>query len=127
MDFLLDTHTLIWVLDDTITSYKIPTEIIKDPQKTKYVSIASLWEVTVKLSVNRLSLNFSLDDLLETIKSKNYTLLPIKEAHLEEYLKLPFHHRDPFDRLLIATAIFEKFTLITSDKENQLYDVKWVW
>ena len=127
MDYLLDTHTLIWVLDDTITSYKLPTEIIKDHQKKKYVSIASLWEVTIKLSVNRLSLNFSLDDLLETIKSKNYILLPIKEAHLEEYLKLPFHHRDPFDRLLIATAIYEKFTLITSDKENQLYDVKWVW
>ena len=127
MRYLLDTHTIIWYLTDYS---RLPVNIenlIDDLQTTKFVSIASVWEVVIKLSVNRLSLNLSIDDLLAIIQSRNIILLPIHLNHLREYTHLPFHHRDPFDRLLIATAVAENLTLVTSDKENQLYDVNWVW
>ncbi|MCL2063416.1 MAG: hypothetical protein FWG98_03455 [Candidatus Cloacimonetes bacterium] len=72
MDYLLDTHTLIWVLDENIISFKVPHEIIKNPKIQKSVSIVSIWEIIIKISINKLNLNFTIDDLLETnyIKAK---------------------------------------------------------
>ena len=127
MKYLLDTHTLIWSLNGKILTYKKLSSIIEDPNNLIFVSIASVWEIAIKLCVNRISLNFNIDDLFNTIECRDYILLPIKEEHIRINLELPMIHRDPFDRLLVATAISENLNFITSDKDNQLYDVDWVW
>ena len=127
MKYLLDTHTLIWYFERKLEVNKKPKTLIDNHENSIYVSIVSIWEIVIKQCAKRLHLNFTIDDLFESIKIRGYTLLPIKEEHLRFNLDLPMIHGDPFDRLLIATAISENMKFITSDKENQLYDVEWVW
>ena len=127
MKYLLDTHLLIWYLDNFNKIPKKIKEIIHDENNTKYISIFSIVEIVIKLSAKKLTINISINELFQLINNSGFVLLPIKQNHLSENLNLPLIHSDPFDRLLIATAISENMIFITSDKYNQLYDVKWVW
>ena len=127
MRYLLDTSVVIWYLEGyNHVPNKIKT-ILRDPQNILYISIVSAWEITIKLCVKKLDIHFSLDDLFETIKAKNFKLLPIKQKHLNINLDLQMLHNDPFDRLLIATAKSEKLTIITSDRNIHRYDVDSIW
>ncbi len=120
MQYLLDTHALIWWLanDSTLTP-KAKIEIA-NPSNLVFVSAASTWEIAIKKSIGKLELP---DDLIQQIKEKKFKSLPI---NIEETLiveKLPHHHQDPFDRILIAQAKLLNLTIITRDRQFNIYDV----
>lgn len=91
-----------------------------DPANDRFVSIASIWEISIKLSTGKLSLPGTLEDALDGMAA---TLLPIAMPHIKRAQSLPFHHRDPFDRMLIAQAIEEGLTIVTRDRIFQVYGV----
>ncbi|MCC0176019.1 type II toxin-antitoxin system VapC family toxin [Waterburya agarophytonicola K14] len=118
--YLLDTHALIWWLANDLSLTTEAKTKIADPNNIVFVSAASTWEIAIKKSIGKLK---SPDDFLEQIEQNNFKPLPIK---IEETLiieKLPKHHLDPFDRILIAQAKFLNLTIITRDRKFILYDV----
>src|SRR5690348_17306262 len=124
MHCLLDTNVLIGAATETGVLAGTVSEktlaIINNPSHSMFVSIVSLWEIAIKTSLRKLTI----DDGIFEVESHGYELLPIEVSHLKQLLFLPHHHRDPFDRLLVAQAMAEKLTLITSDKDLQRYDAK---
>jgi len=127
MSYLLDTHVLIWYLDDYL---RIPTRItslIDSTENQKYICSISLWEIAIKTNIGKLKMSLSFDELLTEVKNSDITVLQVEEKYLKGILTLPFFHKDPFDRLLIATAIAENITIITADENIQKYDVPWLW
>lgn len=122
MRYLLDTQMVIWSTHDVDVLPKKAKDIIADPKNELYVSYASLWEITIKQSLKKLTLKGSFYDDMQ--KQNDAQLLPISTHHLQTLLTLPHHHKDPFDRLLIAQAIAEKLTLLTSDKQLRAYKTK---
>jgi len=127
MKYLLDTHTIIWHLDDSPRLPLKTKEIIGNNENRIYISSVSLWEIAVKWSLGKLELRFTLEELLDKIKNSDVEILQIEDDHLKRLVALPFIHKDPFDRLLIATALVESLTIITVDENIQKYDVPWVW
>jgi PIN domain nuclease of toxin-antitoxin system len=118
--FLIDTHILLWDLGDDSRISKEQDEILLG-DATKFVSIASIWEIAVKSAVNKLRMP---DRLLETIAESDVEFLPILPVHAMHTARLPFHHRDPFDRLLIAQAQIEGLTILTTDRHFAAYGVE---
>ena len=127
MRYLLDTHTLIWFIENHDLLPQKVKETINSNDNEIYISVITLFEIAIKININRLKIRFSLNDLIKDIQQQGFEIIGIYEAHLYKYITLPLIHRDPFDRILVATAISEKLKLITSDKENQLYNVEWMW
>ena len=124
MQYLLDTHILIWYLDG---SNKLPDKIkdlISDESADIRVSIISLWEIAIKLKLNKLDTNIQFSSIQDFIISSSFGLINIKVAHLNTLIEMALYHNDPFDRLLIAQAIAEDMTLISVDKYFSAYPVK---
>lgn len=127
MRYLIDTHVLIWYLNgDTDLSERYIT-LMHDPQNQLYISIVSIWEITIKLSLNKLDLTKSIKQIEEYILSKDYKVLNISFEHLKTLSELPHHHNDPFDRLLIAQAISENLTIISADRHFSAYPAGVIW
>jgi len=127
MKYLLDTHTLIWFLNgDKVLSPKARKAIESDTA-SNFVSIASLWEIAIKLSLDRLSTKVSFEKLGNELDKNNFQLLPITFNDTVILSTLVFHHRDPFDRLIISQSIANNFTLISKDKEFSSYKIKLLW
>ena len=127
MRYLLDTHAIIWHFE---SSSKLPqniTKIIYNPKNIIYISSISLWEIAIKMKLNKLDLSITLDDMLMRIKNSDINVLQIEDEYLQILSKLPFLHKDPFDRLLISTALVEDLKFITVDENIQKYDVVWIW
>ena len=124
--YLLDTHALLWFLDDD-AKLPVATKELIGTSPDVYVSIASFWKVAIKSSIGKLKLNDSITRIMELCSEKKITVLPIKAAHLERLRTLPFIHKDPFDRLLICQAQAEDMTLITVDENIPKYDVRTKW
>ena len=127
MRYLLDTHVIIWMAED---SQKLPPkmkEIIKLTQNSIFISSISIWEIAIKMNLGKLKLNLAFDELLIGIKNSDFDILQIEDEYLEGLFVLPFLHKDPFDRLLISTALAEDLTIITIDENIQKYDVPWIW
>jgi PIN domain nuclease of toxin-antitoxin system len=91
------------------------------------LSVASLWEITIKFQIGKLTLNISLEDLFNYIDRNQIEIIPINIEHLLTLSELPRHHGDPFDRLIISQAITENLTLITRDSTLKKYKVKQQW
>jgi PIN domain nuclease of toxin-antitoxin system len=90
--------------------------------------MASIWEISIKVSLNKLEIKSSLETFVEKhIIENDIHLLNIELEHVYPLVKLPFHHRDPFDRLIVSQAIYEKMPIISSDKNFDLYSVKRIW
>jgi len=104
MQLLIDTHVLIWFLEGNKSLSKPHRQIISDSQNDVLVSIASLWEIAVKISLGKLTLAKSLADVIKQIAVENIEVLPILPAHALQVSTLPFHHRDPFDRIIVAQS-----------------------
>ena len=124
--YLLDTHTLLWFLNDDPKLSKKVKELIETTQQI-YVSIGTFWEMSIKNSIGKLSLPAPISEIIAGCESLGFSVLPIKAAHLERLKTLPFIHRDPFDRLLICQAQAEDMTLITVDESIVKYDVRTKW
>ena len=119
--YLLDTHVFIWFVTRNIHLSREVDAIITDPSNEAFVSLASLWEISIKQSVGNLPpLPVEPADL---ISRSELTALNIGFAHIRQVAHLPFHHRDPFDRMLIAQAQIDGLTLITDDRRIARYDV----
>lgn len=124
--YLLDTHTLLWYFEgDSSLSTKAKRAI--DSKNPVSISIASLWEITIKKSLGKLTCKYTLAELSRICIEAQISVLPITIAHLEKLISLPFVNRDPFDRLLVAQAITEGLTIITKDECIPSYPVKTFW
>ena len=127
MRYLLDTHAFLWYFEDSDKLSEVAANIIEDDAALKHVSIASLWEFSIKYSLGKLLFDGGLSHLWEIITRNGFVILPIAQPYLTGIIHLPLHHRDPFDRLLVATAKVEGMTLVSADSNMELYDVKRVW
>lgn len=128
MKVLLDTHTFLWFIagDPLLDNYA--RQLIEDSNNERCLSTASLWEITIKSSLGRLTVPKPLSTLVrEHIWANAIDLLITKPEHFDVLHDLPYHHKDPFDRLLIAQAIYEKMTLVTRDEAIGIYDVEVAW
>jgi len=112
MKLLLDTHVLLWWLDDSPRLPALVRELIADPEKTVFISAATLWEIRIKQRLGKLSLPSDFDAVLD---ASSFHWLPISRTHANATAALPEHHRDAFDRMLVAQAQCEDLTLLTGD------------
>jgi len=128
MGYLLDTHAFLWYFLDSKDLSERAADIIEDNNIQKYISIASLWEFSVKYSIGKLAFDGGLNGLWGMLSQNGFIVLPITQPHLETLISdLPFHHRDPFDRLIIATAKTEELTIVTTDENIKKYNTPWIW
>lgn len=128
MTLLLDTHTLLWFLTNNSRLSARSRGAIEDPANVAHVSAVSLWEVAIKVALGRLRLPASYADIFPSqIETNGFGLLPITAAHCATLLSLPMHHRDPFDRLLLAQARTDGMTLVTDDGQFAPYGVALLW
>jgi PIN domain nuclease of toxin-antitoxin system len=125
---LLDTHTLLWfVWDDPALSATAKT-LIEDARNEKLVSVASCWEISIKAGLGKLVLGESSSSfLVRELATNNFQLLPISLTHVTAVEHLPPHHRDPFDRLLIAQAGLEGLEVVGGDAAFDAYGVSRHW
>ena len=127
MKYLLDTHTVIWHFDDSVKLSRKAIEITDNRESALYICSISLWEIAIKMNLGKLNLNFTLDKILTAIKESDVDILQIEDKYLKGLAELSIIHRDPFDRLIIATALAEDLTIITIDSNIQKYGVSWIW
>ena len=121
---LLDTHVLIWCLSDAARLTAAARAAIANPRNDVFVSAITGWEVAVKKAKGAMT---APDNLSALVEERGFTHLPLTFHHAEEAGKLPMHHRDPFDRFLIAQARAERLTLVTSDRHIPRYGVATMW
>jgi PIN domain nuclease of toxin-antitoxin system len=125
---LLDTHTFLWFIagDTQLDSYA--RQLIEEPGNERYLSAASVWEITIKSSLGRLTVPMPPSTLIrEQVWANAIDLLAIAPEHFDVLHTLPYHHKDPFDRLLIAQAMQEEMLLVTKDPAFADYNVQVAW
>lgn len=121
---LVDTHALLWWLTDDSALSPTAREALADPASEPLVSTATVWEIAIKRSLGKLT---APDDLPDRIAHDGFSWLAISAAHAWQVRDLPTHHRDPFDRLLIAQALSEHLPIITTDARFREYGVEVRW
>ena len=127
MKYMMDTCTFLWYIE---TSSRLPESVRELIDTTKYVSVsqATFWEIAIKQTTGKLALKMSMSELEEKCIENNITILPLKLAYFERIKSLPLIHRDPFDRISMASANEEDLILLTDDSQIIKYqDVKTLW
>ena len=128
MNILLDTQIFLWALTEPKRLGKKAQSLLKSKENQLYLSAASSWEISIKASLKKLPLPEPPDKYISSrMESLKIVPLDIKHYHTFAVYKLPLHNRDPFDRILIATAIVENFFLMSADKNFKYYDVNLLW
>ncbi|MFO0960010.1 MAG: type II toxin-antitoxin system VapC family toxin [Isosphaeraceae bacterium] len=128
MRLLLDSHTLIWAVDDPDRLSPGSRAILQDPSNDRLVSPATFWEIGIKVGLGKLPLSIAYRPWMEqAIQDLSLTLLPITLDHAEKQSKLPWHHRDPFDRMLVAQALVEGVPLVSADPAVDAYGIHRLW
>ncbi len=128
MRLLLDTHAYLWFVGGNSALPSRTVKIIADLENERFVSFASLWEISIKAGLGKLTLPFGLDELCEDQLTINGFLpLPIGLDHIRGVNRLPHHHGDPFDRLLIAQCEAERLTIVSRDPAFDAYGIKRRW
>jgi len=128
MNLLLDTHAFLWFCDGSSNLSSSARTAIEDPENTVFVSQISAWEVAIKASLSKLTLSVPFNRLFpDAIMANGFKILATEFQHFEKLLTLPFHHRDPFDRLLLAQALTEGMTIVTRDDQFSNYGVPLIW
>lgn len=127
MNLLLDTHTYIWFSSNSRELSPRVRELIEDSRNTAYISMGSLWEISIKVSIGKPRISAPLEELLLEITENGIEILPISFDHILRSSQLPFHHRDPFDRLLVAQALSEQMQLLSADTIFDYYTDSRVW
>jgi PIN domain nuclease of toxin-antitoxin system len=128
MNFVLDTHSFIWFVEDH-PSLSVPARtLIEDSTNAIFLSIASVWEMAIKVSLGKLTLSQPFDLFIPNqLLLNDITLLDITVSHTLRVAMLPFHHRDPFDRLLIAQSLVENMPIVSVDSVFDAYGVSRIW
>jgi len=123
--YLLDTHALLWYLEE---NPQLPAKVKNFIEtQTCFVHIASFWEIAIKVSIGKLALTYTIDQMMAQLKKERIPILPISNKAIEKVKTLPFFHRDPFDRLLIAEASTQDYILLSIDIQIDAYAVQRVW
>jgi PIN domain nuclease of toxin-antitoxin system len=128
MRLLLDTHAFLWFIsgDESLSQYS--RLLIQEAENEIFISVATLWEISIKNSLNKLELSQPFEILIPRELSDNeFTQLSITIEHLIQLVRLPFHHRDPFDRLLIAQSLSEQLPLVSKDSQFDNYGLERIW
>jgi PIN domain nuclease of toxin-antitoxin system len=123
MKYLLDTHYIIWIAENSEKVSEIVRSIVADENAQKYVSIVSAWETEIKLSSGKLRIDGGIDGFFQIVVENGFALLGVEKEYVRQLSVLPYIHRDPFDRMLIATAIVEDLQLVTADINIAKYNV----
>ena len=127
MNLLLDTHTYIWFSTNKPELSSKVKKMIEDSENYSYISIASLWEMSIKISLGKLSIDRALEDVIKDLTDSGIEILPISFEHILKISSLPFHHRDPFDRLIIAQSMCEGMKLLSADVIFDQYTNERIW
>ena len=128
MKYLIDTHTFLWIIEDNKNLTDKVRTIYIDNSNEIYLSVASIWEMAIKISLNKLSIRGQLVKFIDRHAiENNIHLLSIQPHHIFPIENLPFHHRDPFDRLLLSQCLQEKMHLLSNDKEFDKYGIDRIW
>lgn len=128
MRLLLDTHSFLWFASGNDKLSPKAKEVIADTDNDAYLSTASLWEMAIKINIGKLRLPKPLGVLIpEQIRKNEFKVLRSEVAHFETYTNLPLHHRDPFDRMIIAQAKVEDLLVVGKDEKFENYDIKLLW
>jgi PIN domain nuclease of toxin-antitoxin system len=127
MDLLIDTHSLIWFFEGNMLLPEEVRKLITNRHNNCFVSIASIWEATIKLSIGKLNITIPPSNLRLHLENESIQVLPVSFEHLAILETLPFYHRDPFDRLIISQAITHNLTIISKDTNFSQYSCKIFW
>ena len=127
MKILLDTQAFIWFVENDKSLPNSVKNIIENSSNSIIVSIASLWEMTIKYSLGKLILNFDLEEMIEKTIENGFELLPILPKHLIQLSTLKMFHSDPFDRIIIAQGLCENMIIVTSDAKFDSYKINRLW
>ena len=124
MKLLLDTHTFLWFVNDNPKLSDYLKDLIEDTNNVSYLSVASLWEMSIKFNLGKLTLDPNYEEFVEReVTTSTIQLLNIELSHLRINATIPFHHRDPFDRLIIAQSMAEDIPIVTVDSAFDKYKV----
>lgn len=131
MNLLLDTHTFLWFTSGSDEIPKSMIDLIENPNNTSFVSLASLWEISIKNSLGKLQIKNNFSKILEDVEGNKLHLLPISFNHIAIQNKLPFIHKDPFDRMILSQAISENINIVSRDEVFDEYlkptTIKRIW
>ncbi len=127
MNYLLDVHALIWFLNGDDNFSKKSKELIENQKNLKLISIATIWEIAIKISLGKFKFELGFKNFVDLINENGFEIIPISIQHTLKVSTLEFIHRDPFDRLIIAQAITDNLTIMTKDEYIEKYDVKTIW
>jgi PIN domain nuclease of toxin-antitoxin system len=128
MRVLLDAHALVWSVANSSRLSPAARNLMDDPLVAKLLSIASLWEIAIKVRLRKLEFGIEFDALVGLIEDEGLaTFLPITPAHVKHLQHLEMHHRDPFDRMLVAQALADNLTLVSADTSLDAYGVQRLW
>ena len=128
MNLLLDTHTLLWFVLGEAHLNAAARQLIEDATNPKFVSPATYWEIAIKISIGKYALNETYETFIDrAIRQNGFFILPIEPRHTALLINMPFHHRDPFDRLIIAQAIVEGIAIVSADPVFDDYSVQRLW
>jgi len=127
MKYIADTHVLLWMMFEPKKLSQKAREVLADKTLHKFVSITTLWEIAIKNRIGKLILPMGITGTISQIDTLGIGRIGVDQRHIEIFNSLPLLHRDPFDGIIIATAISERMTIITGDENIQKYDVSWIW
>ena len=128
MKLLLDTHTFIWWDSEPDKLSKSALSACQDRTNTLILSVVSIWEIQIKSQLGKLKLNLPLPEIIQSQRqTNNVQMLPVELEHVLELQNLPYHHKDPFDRLLIAQANVERAQLVSGDSAFSAYPITLLW
>lgn len=128
MKLLLDTHTFLWFLENDARLSSTARTLIEDGDNEVYLSVGSLWEIAIKISLGKLQIRQAFETFVpEQLTLNTIELLHITVNNTSRLISLPFHHRDPFDRLLIAQALTADMPIVGADPAFDAYGVKRLW
>ena len=128
MKYLLDTHVFLWMLSEEKRLSPSAVNTILSPSSELFFSMASYWEICIKLSIGKLKLKRNWPQIFEREMTRNgIQWLAIKPEHTRGVISLPWHHRDPFDRLIVSQCSAEKIICITADENIRKYTIKSLW
>lgn len=128
MNLLLDTHTFIWWADEPEKLSESALKALEDEHNRLILSVVSVWEMQIKAQLGKMKLSLPLKDLIESQQQANeLEILPVRIEHVFELDNLPLHHKDPFDRLLLAQSIVENATIVSIDPRLSAYSVSLLW
>ena len=128
MKYLIDTHTLLWIVTKDQKLSSKAKKLYLNTENLIFFSLASIWEMVIKISLKKLSIEEPLKDFIQSqIKGNDIKILNIEIKHILSLENLPYYHRDPFDRLIISQSMNENIPILSPDKVFDLYPIKRIW